>query len=196
MRAITLLPLLWNLGCGQDYPDPSRAWAATPASTAQHPVTIHTPSALGRLDTTLENARGEPVGIACATCHAPGAEGAAIADGEGPPETFHGAVKVTHGGLSCASCHAEDRTKLRLADGATVDLEDAMRLCAQCHGPQHRDYTHGAHGGMTGCWDLGSCGRDRNHCLDCHASHNPKYPTFLAVFPPRDRHYGEQEHEP
>ena len=52
-----------------------------------------------------------------------------------------------------------------------------MTLCAQCHGPQFRDYQHGAHGGMTGYWDLTKGGRMRNNCIDCHDPHAPKYPT-------------------
>lgn len=190
------LLLLSALSCTQDYPDPSRVWATSPDATRSFPVTIHAPGGLGAVDTPLTDARGEAVGVACASCHDERDGAPAIADSDGPPERFHETVTLRHGELGCESCHDEDRTRLHLADGTLLDFADALRLCAQCHGPQYRDYTHGAHGGMTGCWDLSSCGRDRNHCLDCHAAHAPAYPTFYPVFPPRDRHYGGQEHGP
>ncbi len=193
MRAITLLPLLGCLSCSEDYPE-GRAYAAAAPTAEAHSVTVHRPSALGVLDTTITNARGEPVGVGCATCHDAAEGSTAIADAPGEPEKFHASVKPEHGALACDSCHDADRTRLKLADGSPLDLGDALQLCAQCHGPQYRDYSHGAHGGMTGCWDLERCGRERNHCLDCHGAHNPKYPTFLPVFPPRDRHMGGEEH--
>jgi formate-dependent nitrite reductase cytochrome c552 subunit len=62
-----------------------------------------------------------------------------------------------------------------------------MQLCAQCHGPQYRDYRHGAHGGMAGHWDLAKGGRVRNNCIDCHDPHSPKYPTVRPAGGPLDR---------
>jgi nitrate reductase cytochrome c-type subunit len=59
-------------------------------------------------------------------------------------------------------------------------------LCAQCHGPQARDFQHGAHGGMTGYWDLSKGPRRRNSCIDCHDPHAPKYPAVMPVFPPAE----------
>lgn len=190
-----LLLFTASAACARDYPDASRLWAAPAVASASYPETVHSPSALGRLDTRSTNASGETVGIACATCHAPGV-GPALAEGDGPPEHFHDAVRLEHGGLACASCHDQDRTRLRLADGTTLEFGDAIRLCAQCHGPQYRDYQHGAHGGMSGYWDLSSGPRERNHCLDCHAAHDPAYPSFLPVSPPKDRHMGGREDQP
>jgi formate-dependent nitrite reductase cytochrome c552 subunit len=65
---------------------------------------------------------------------------------------------------------------------------EAMRLCAQCHGPQYRDYKRGSHGGMTGHWDLSRGERTRNNCVDCHDPHAPAYPGTTPVLPPRDRY--------
>jgi hypothetical protein len=70
-----------------------------------------------------------------------------------------------------------------------------MTLCAQCHGPQFRDYQHGAHGGMSGFWDLSKGGRTRNNCIDCHDPHAPKYPTVTPARGPNDRFQTGGGHE-
>lgn len=186
-----LLLALSLVACDRGFADPGREFAeAVPPDVALHPVEVHRPSALGRLDTELTEATGAPVGIACATCHKPG-EGPAIADRSGPPERFHAAVELSHGALLCESCHASDRTLLHLADGRELEFGDTMALCSQCHGTQRRDYDHGAHGGMNGYWDLRQGPRLRNNCVDCHAAHAPAYPSFLPTFPPNDRFFGE-----
>jgi formate-dependent nitrite reductase cytochrome c552 subunit len=66
-------------------------------------------------------------------------------------------------------------------------MDRAIELCAQCHGPQYRDYKAGAHGGMTGNWDLSRGPRVRNHCVDCHEAHAPRYPGTRPVLRPNDR---------
>jgi hypothetical protein len=68
-----------------------------------------------------------------------------------------------------------------------VDFEDGMQLCAQCHGPQHRDYLRGAHGGMQGYWDSGRGPKVRNNCLHCHDPHAPKFPAMHPASGPNDR---------
>ena len=73
---------------------------------------------------------------------------------------------------------------MRLADGRKLPFSEAQLLCAQCHGPQARDYLHGAHGGMNGYWDKAR--GTRNTCTDCHDPHAPLYPAWTPVFHPRD----------
>lgn len=105
---------------------------------------------------------------------------------------------LSHGELTCAACHdATDRAALHLADGRTIALLDAMTLCAQCHGPQKRDYDHGAHGGMRGHWDLARGPRERNHCVACHEPHAPAFGRFSPAPGPRDRfsHHEESARE-
>jgi hypothetical protein len=101
-----------------------------------------------------------------------------------------------HGELNCNSCHAKsDRDLLRLADGSKIPFQETMQLCGQCHGPQMRDYRHGAHGGMNGYWDLSRGPRQRNHCVNCHDPHSPAYPKVEPAPPPRDRFLNsEQSH--
>lgn len=77
---------------------------------------------------------------------------------------------------------------MHLADGKPLELSQSMELCAQCHGVQYRDYKKGSHGGMTGYWDLKRGPRERNHCTDCHAAHQPAYESVRPVHPPKDRY--------
>jgi formate-dependent nitrite reductase cytochrome c552 subunit len=138
--------------------------------------------------TGLTDAAGKPVTISCPTCHAtnpPNPQARLGAD----LDRFHQGLKGAHGNLACVACHnpQEGYGSLRLADGRPLPYPDVMQLCAQCHGPQYRDYQHGAHGGMTGHWDLSRGGRTRNNCVDCHDPHSPKYPTVRPVAGPRDR---------
>lgn len=66
-------------------------------------------------------------------------------------------------------------------------MQDAMQLCAQCHGPQFRDYQRRSHGGTNGHWDSRRGGSVRNHCLDCHDAHTPRFLPSVPVLVPRDR---------
>jgi nitrate/TMAO reductase-like tetraheme cytochrome c subunit len=138
--------------------------------------------------TGLTDADGKPVTIGCATCHT-NRESNPLAKVGADLPAFHQGLKGAHGNLACVSCHnpSEGYGTLRLADGKALPYPEVMQLCAQCHGPQYRDYQHGAHGGMAGHWDLTKGGRVRNTCIDCHDPHSPKYPTVRPVAGPRDR---------
>lgn len=166
------------------HPDRAFAPAANPKASA-HPVEIHIPDALGVVDSELKDSLGRPVGVSCKTCH-DSSRGLLLQNREA--KDFHKDLTVIHGKLSCNSCHDQDRTRLHLADGRKLDFDQTMELCAQCHGPQHRDYERGAHGGMNGYWDRKRGPRQRNHCLDCHAAHTPAYEKVMPVHPPRDRY--------
>lgn len=183
-----LLPLLVLLGCERGFADSSRATARPTAAEAPlHAVEVHVPSTTGVVDTPLTDVHGAPIGVPCATCHS-GDNAARIVAGQGAPEAFHTGVELAHGPLSCESCHdPEDRSLLRLADGKKLAFTATMDLCSQCHGPQRRDYDHGAHGGMTGHWDLRAGGRQRASCVDCHAAHSPAIEPVTPVLPPQDR---------
>ena len=180
-----LLASLGALGCVGDFADPSRAMGPAVESGPAHPTTIHAPTTLGVVDSDRIDVNGTPIGVACETCHGPSAtESWAAREGD----DFHTGVEVEHGQLPCDSCHdREDRSLLHLADGRSLAMADAMQLCAQCHGPQFRDYQRGSHGGMSGYWDLARGPRERNHCVDCHAPHAPPVPRVNPLPPPVDR---------
>lgn len=169
--------------CSSDPPRPSRP----PPGPKVHTVAIHQPDRLTGIATGQTDALGRPMRVACVTCHSlrkPEALPASPAD----LDEFHQGLSFSHGTLSCASCHViGDQTTLHRADGTPIAMTDAIVLCRQCHGPQARDYDHGAHGGMNGHWDLSVGGRVRNHCIDCHDVHAPQFQPSWPVLPPNDR---------
>jgi len=184
-------------GGGCERQDAARFSASGPAApgATRHAVEIVQPGGVGLLDVDARDASGQRSGVACATCHEAGAE-KALAQRDGHPEAMHRELTVEHGSLGCPSCHdGEQPFRLVLASGERLPIADYMRLCAQCHGPQFRDYEHGSHGGMKGYWDLRRGPRVRNGCIACHAAHAPAYPQVLPAAPPRDR-FLEPKNEP
>lgn len=179
-----MLPLLLVLACRGGEPE---ARPDGEPAAARHATTITTPRVLEGLPVGPPDVTGRPTVAPCGTCHEAGEARALPADaaGIGGP---HVGLELHHGAIECASCHAaDDRSALHLASGATIPMTDALRLCAQCHGPQYRDYRHGAHGGMRGYWDLSRGPRERNHCVACHDPHAPAFGQFEPVSGPRDR---------
>lgn len=150
-------------------------------------VSIRKPSGPPRVATGRTDPHGNEVTVACSSCHA-------IRDPDFTNKVahdlkeFHGELNFSHGNVSCLSCHnSNDYDALKLADGTRVEFEDVMTLCAQCHGPQTKDYEHGVHGGMSGFWDLSRGPRTKNNCVDCHHPHAPRFPKMLPTFKPHDR---------
>lgn len=155
------------------------------------PVTIRQPITTPQVFTGQTNFQGQPVAVACSTCHSttrpnPQTQSAAELD------EFHQGMTFAHGSVSCLSCHsAKNYDTLQLANGTHVAFENVMSVCAQCHGPQYRDYRNGSHGGMNGFWDLKSGPRTRNNCVDCHDPHAPAFAAMMPVFKPLP---GERHH--
>jgi hypothetical protein len=169
---------------GREPSAPAPAIASAPATN--WPVSIRHPAGPPLVATSQTNLAGQMVSVSCVSCHATTTPNFNTRDAADLKE-FHQGLNYNHASLSCLSCHnPNDYDTLRLADGTSVPFTDVMQLCAQCHGPQARDYRNGAHGGMTGFWDLQRGGRQRNNCIDCHDAHAPQYPQVMPVFTPRD----------
>lgn len=153
-----------------------------------HPVVINTPNGPDGVETGEFDFRGNKVVLECSACHEIRKPNAANATTQDLNE-FHRGLSVSHGKLMCIACHNADDgyETLHLADGRSVEYADTVALCAQCHGPQFRDYQNGSHGGMTGYWDRTQGSRQRNHCVDCHDPHAPQYPMVLPAAGPNDR---------
>lgn len=167
--------------------------AVSTAAPTNFPVVIRQPSA-PRVFTGLTNYAGQPVTASCASCHATTKSNPQLRDAA-DLQQFHQGLKYNHGALSCVSCHNDKNyNTLKLADGTSVEFPNVMQLCAQCHGPQARDYRNGSHGGMNGHWDLSKGPRTRNNCTDCHDPHAPQYPVVMPVFQPRDRGIQKNSH--
>jgi hypothetical protein len=172
-----------------------RVTFAPAPGAATRPVVINRSIKLTSIETDTDDGRGGRARVACVTCHAlrnPGALPTRTAD----LKEFHVGLTFAHGELPCADCHVQGRVDVvHLADGTLVPMPEALRLCSQCHGPQARDYRHGAHGGMTGYWDRSAGPRLRNNCVDCHDPHAPRYPGARPAPGPRDRGYTPVRHE-
>lgn len=152
-----------------------------------HPIVIHRPDGPPGVETGMFDTDGQPITANCTTCHATHQPNFALNDGAQLID-FHQGLKTQHGDLTCLTCHnPDDYSALRKADGASLAFTEVIQMCAQCHGPQYRDYVNGSHGGMTGYWDLTRGPRHRNSCVVCHDPHAPQYPQVLPVFVPRDR---------
>lgn len=170
-------------GCHRDRADPPNPLPEAGAFA----TTIHASPKL--VSIPIEGLDGGAERVACASCHTikpMKALPSSVAD----LRDFHEGLVLRHGDLSCAHCHVEGERShdtLHLANGETFPMTDAIRLCAQCHGPQFRDYSRGAHGGMQGAWSPALGPRTRNHCVDCHDPHAPQFQGGLPVLPPRDR---------
>ncbi len=138
---------------------------------------------------------GSDVAIPCGTCHATRDPNLATRSSE-ELDQFHSGLEYAHGDLSCLSCHDhDDPAELRLADGRSLPARRSIELCAQCHGPQYRDYSAGSHGGGSGYWDKRQGSLVRNHCLHCHDPHAPSFPAMQPTFKPKDRFLDAPSHE-
>lgn len=188
-RAATLLLLLLTAASCRHAEHEQALLPPPPAST--FPVTVNVPEKLTRVESGQRDALGRPTKVACVACHSQRESGTPRSVQE--LDEFHAGMTFDHGGgaLECVSCHAPGaHDRLRLASGRTVPLVEVMTLCAQCHGPQYRDYRRGSHGGMSGYWDLSKGPRLRNNCVDCHDPHAPAYPSLQPAAPPRSRFTG------
>lgn len=174
------------IGASQLLPRESSS-SATPRENdtrTNHAVTIRKPLTTPVVFTGATNLHGQSVAVACSTCHTTTKPNLETHSSEELNE-FHQGMKFVHGGVSCLSCHNEKNyDALHLANGTSLTYENVMNLCAQCHGPQFRDYRNGSHGGMNGYWDLKAGGRTRNNCVDCHDPHAPRYQSVMPVFKP------------
>ena len=188
---LTALGGQWLLGSGSSTAAEAVARAGTSASPRDRVagvVSAHRPKGFQpAVVTGLLDHQGQAVAVSCTTCRTTREPNRENGLAGATPKEFHQGMVYAHAGLSCLSCHhADDYDSLRLADGRKLAYDQPQGLCAQCHGPQTRDYLNGSHGGMKGHWDKTKGGRTRNTCADCHDVHAPAYPAWTPVFAPRD----------
>jgi hypothetical protein len=159
-----------------------------PTSTGELGETIIHPAGLGTLRTSIRDLHGDRIGIACSTCHAQ--LPARMVSSPDELRDFHTGTELSHGELGCGACHdKDDRDRLRLVEGDPIPYTEVIKLCAQCHTREYRSYRRGAHGGMTGYWDLSRGDRTRLSCIGCHDPHAPAFPQMMPAAPPRDRFF-------
>lgn len=188
VRPLCLLALV-TIATACSHRDQPQAFQSAPLGSATSAV--HEPAKLTSIEIDKVDALGNRMRVTCVTCHSARPPRTEPVERPEDLKEFHTGLTFRHGSNSCASCHVHGAPDaLHLADGSRIPMVEAMTLCGQCHGPQLRDYKAGAHGGMSGHWDTGSGPRLRNHCVDCHDPHTPKFVPSTPVLPPRDRNLG------
>lgn len=161
-----------------------------------HATVVRIPEKLSSVEAQDATDGAQKMRVTCVVCHSL-REDQPLPIDESALNEFHVGLSFVHGDLACASCHTPGiQDTLHLATGQEIPMLQAIRLCAQCHGSQWRDYQRGAHGGMLGYWDLSRGSRTKNHCVDCHDPHAPKFIGGRPVLAPRDRFLEAPEDEP
>jgi hypothetical protein len=105
---------------------------------------------------------------------------------------FHTRIRIDHASVMrfCDTCHVlEDADEFHLLDGTRVEFDASDRVCGQCHGEKHRDWSLGIHGIETGSWNGTAV---RRACTACHDPHAPlEGIRFNALPVPADVRGGE-----
>ena len=93
------------------------------------------------------------------------------------PLTQHRDVILAHGiNDRCLNCHHRTNRDAFVADnGSQIPYDQPQLLCAKCHGPVYRDWTHGVHGRTNGYWNASYGPLDRKKCIQCHDPHSPAF---------------------
>jgi hypothetical protein len=110
------------------------------------------------------------------------------------PLTQHRNIVLKHGiNTRCFNCHHLTNRDAFVDDyGREIPYDNPPILCAKCHGPVYRDWTHGSHGRTNGYWDTGKGTMERKRCIDCHDPHIPPFPPMKPAPPPNTLRMGDQ----
>lgn len=134
------------------------------------------------LPITLRNRAASLSQYPCTSCHA----GRKIILADQRIRDAHHNIQPVHPkqtGAVCATCHlADDVAALTLRTGEQATLDQAYRLCAQCHFRQAEAWAAGAHGKRLDGWQGR---RVVMACADCHDPHNPAVQTRIPFRAPQ-----------
>ena len=183
----------WNSPSSIESSSSSLSDSPEPDSATAHGITINPPRGRPLVATGQVDHEGNEIMVACSSCHS--VRPTNFGNKASELNEFHQGLVFSHGNITCMSCHNDNNyDQLKLADKTSIEFENVMTLCAQCHGAQMRDYERGVHGGMTGYWDLSRGPRKRKNCVDCHDPHAPQFPRMKPTFKPIDRFLDHQPH--
>ena len=118
----------------------------------------------------------------CSSCHVAGRtviRGGRMADVHQDIQPVHPAEN----NAVCSACHVVDDPEwLTLAGTDPVPLNEAYRLCAQCHFLEVEAWAGGSHGKRLDTW---RGPRVVMSCTDCHSPHDPRIPSRIPFPGPR-----------
>ncbi|UCF33037.1 MAG: hypothetical protein JSV78_11965 [Phycisphaerales bacterium] len=111
------------------------------------------------------------------------------------PLTQHRDILLEHGiNNRCFNCHHRTRRNTLVSDrGEPIPYDQPQLLCAKCHGPVYRDWTHGVHGRTNGYWDPHRGPLERKKCIQCHDPHVPAFQSMQPAPGPRTLRMSEQQ---
>jgi hypothetical protein len=114
------------------------------------------------------------------------------------PLTQHQHIKLEHGiNARCFNCHNRENRDTFVDDrGDPIPFDQPPLLCAKCHGPVYRDWTHDVHGRTDGYWNAAIGPRKRRKCVECHDPHAPAFQAMQPAPAPNTLRMGDQKHWP
>lgn len=170
--------VMGGLACVGPQAESQETISTTHAGAATEPaglVTVASEPAQGTFEVQLRTPMLKQ--FPCASCH------------EGPvlkaerAEDVHQNIRPVHPaetGAACTNCHVSTNVaRLVLANGETATLDQAYRLCAQCHFSQADAWAGGGHGKRVVAW------QGRRVVMNCTGCHNPHQPAFEQRIPLR-----------
>ena len=180
-----LVPVMVGPACMGRQAVPEEAMSTTHAAGAIEPPGLATVASEPVRGRTVKG--GQPFDVQlrtpalkqfpCTSCH----EGRAVKAVR--TEDFHQNIQPVHPaetGLVCTNCHvANDVSRLVLGSGETATLDQAYRLCTQCHFSQADAWAGGGHGKRVVAW------QGRRVVMSCTGCHDPHQPAFGQRIPLR-----------
>jgi hypothetical protein len=111
------------------------------------------------------------------------------------PLRQHREIALKHGiNDNCLNCHnRQDRDVYVDNEGRPIPTDQPQLLCAKCHGPVYRDWTHGVHGRTNGYWNTEMGPLVRRKCVECHDPHVPPFPPMRPAPGPNTLRMGDQQ---
>jgi hypothetical protein len=108
--------------------------------------------------------------------------------------TQHRDIVLKHGiNDRCLNCHhPSNRDAFANDTGGEIPYDQPQLLCAKCHGPVYRDWSHGVHGRTNGYWDRELGPSERKLCTECHDPHVPPFPPMRPAPGPNTLRMGDQ----
>ena len=109
--------------------------------------------------------------------------------------TQHREIVLKHGiNDRCLNCHHPINRDVFADDtGGEIPYGQPQLLCAKCHGPVYRDWSHGVHGRTNGYWNPDYGPMERKTCTECHDPHVPPFPPMWPAAAPDTLRMGNQQ---
>lgn len=100
---------------------------------------------------------------------------------------YHPLAEHDNADYWCLSCHEPSNyNKLRLHSGKVISMNEAYKICLQCHGNYKDEFENGIHGRKSGKWETTE--PVFTSCPKCHDPHGTKFKAIKPDPAPRPLH--------